>query len=277
MFWEGFPQRICIMEENSKPLTSLAWTSGQSTCPKDHIIIAATNEGASANFLKGFNQRSALYLCYSSVPETIEQVITEVVLQSEKSALPVGFAFIGEFLDPKVTVPKKKRLCVKLSPVNTADSAVSDLKLTVKSKQLGPPYTRIGDMSGLALWCKKVPVSFQKPTPKPRNITSGIRGLSFDNGIPPQTNSAIHIPAPVAGPKSYVRSPQSEHPLYESNVYGVSAIDGIPFTIHPMFESKISEPAINFSNFQDLRIKTLAEIENEYDYGFVVERSACTR
>ncbi|XP_075692435.1 multivesicular body subunit 12A [Rhinoderma darwinii] len=264
------------MEENSKPLTSLAWTSGQPTCPKGHIIIVATAEGASANFLKGFNQKSALYLCYSSTPETIEQVITEVLLLSEKSALPVGFAFIGEYVDPKVTVPKKKRLCVKLCPVNTADSAVSDIKLTVKSKQLGAPYTRIGDMSGLALWCKKVPVSLQTPTPKPRNLTSGIRGLSLDNGSPAQTTT-IHLPAPVIDPKPIVRSPQSEHPLYESNVYGVSAIDGIPFTIHPMFESKISEPTINFSNFKDLRIKTLAEIENEYDYGFVVERSACDR
>ncbi|XP_069799814.1 multivesicular body subunit 12A isoform X2 [Dendropsophus ebraccatus] len=264
------------MEENSKPLTSLAWTSGQSTCPKGHSIVVATAEGASANFLKGFNQKSALYLCYSTTPETtIEQVITEVVLLSEKTALPVGFAFIGEYVDPKVSVPKKKRLCIKLSPVSTADSAVADLKLTVKSKQLGAPYTRIGDMSGLALWCKKVPVSFQKPTPKPRNITSGIRGLSLDNGLPAQA-STVHIPALVA-PKPNVRSPQSEHPIYESNVYGVSAIDGIPFTIHPMFESKISNPAVSFSNFMDLRIKTLADIENEYDYGFVVERSACAR
>ncbi|KAG9478304.1 hypothetical protein GDO78_013351, partial [Eleutherodactylus coqui] len=199
------------MEENTKPLTSLAWTSGQSTCPKGHFIIAATTEGASANFLKGFNQKSALYLCYSSTPETtIEQVITEVLLLSEKSALPVGFAFIGEYVDARVTVPKKKRLCIKLSPVNSADSAVSEVKLTVKSKQLGAPYTRIGDMSGLALWCRKVPVTVQRPTPKPRNITSGIRGLSFDNGSPSQTNN--NVPIPVADPKPHVRSPQSEHP-----------------------------------------------------------------
>ncbi|KAG8552793.1 hypothetical protein GDO81_003068 [Engystomops pustulosus] len=265
------------MEENPRPLTSLAWTSGQTTCPKGHSIIVATTEGASANFLKGFNQKSALYLCCSTTPEVIEQVITEVLLLSEKSPLPVGCAFIGEYLDAKVSVPKKKRLCVKLCPVNTADSAVADIKLTVKSKQLGAPYTRIGDMSGLALWCRKVPVSCPKPTPKPRNITSGIRGLSLDNGTTPVQTNTIHIPPPVVNPKPYVRSPQAEHPLYEANVYGVSAIDGIPFTIHPMFESKISEPAMNIYNFKDLQIKTLAEIENEYDYGFVVERSACAR
>ncbi|KAM3911786.1 multivesicular body subunit 12A isoform 2-T2 [Leptodactylus fuscus] len=264
------------MEETSKPLTSLAWTSGQSTCPKGHIIIVATTEGASANFLKGFNQKSALYLCHSTAPELqgIEQVISEVQLLSDKTVLPVGFAFIGEYVDPKVTVPKKKRLCIKLSPVNTVDFAVSEIKLTVKSKQLGAPYSRLGDMSGLALWCKKVPVRkpppvYATPTPKPRSITSGIRGLSLDNGLPAQPNT-IQISA--SNPRPNARTPQSE-----SNIYGVSAIDGIPFSIHPMFESKISEPSVNLSNFKDLRIKTLAEIENEYDYGFVVERSACAR
>ncbi|XP_018421039.1 PREDICTED: multivesicular body subunit 12A [Nanorana parkeri] len=262
------------MDGNSKPLTSLAWTSGQSLCPKGHNLIVATMEGASANFLKGFNQKSALYLTCSTEPtsETIEQVITDVMLLSEKSPLPVGYAFIGEYIDPKITVPKKKRLCMKLTPINTAESAVAELKLTVKNKQLTAPYKRIGDMSGLALWCRNVPVSAPKPTPKPRNVTSGVRGLSLDSSSSAQPATQE---APV--PKLSRASSISEHPIYESNVYGVSAIDGIPFTIHPMFESRLAEPSIISSNLHDLRIKTLADIENEYNYGFVVERTACAR
>ncbi|XP_063791799.1 multivesicular body subunit 12A isoform X2 [Pseudophryne corroboree] len=259
--------------EISNPLTNLAWTSGQSTCPKTHTIVAATTEGASANFVKGFNQKSALYLCYSTTPESTELVITDVIILSEKSPLPVGFAFIGEYIDAKVTVPKKKRLCANWSPIHTAGSAVSEIKLTVKNKQLGPPYTRIGDMSGLALWCKKVPVSAPKPTPKPRNITSGIRGLSLDTSSPAQPSTDL-APAPVVSPKPGGKSP---NPIYEAGIYGVSAIDGIPFTIHPMFESKAAGNDIISSNFRDLRIKTLADIENEYNYGFVVERTACAR
>ncbi|KAM5145280.1 multivesicular body subunit 12A [Mantella aurantiaca] len=264
------------MEGNGKPLTGLGWTSGQSLCPKGHNIIVATEEGASANFLKGFNQKSALYLtfCTESPSENIEQVITDVMLLGEKSPLPVGYAFIGEYIDPKITVPKKKRLCMKLVPIHTAEFAVTDFKLTVKNKQPSGQYIRIGDMSGLALWCRKVPVTAPKPTPtpKPRNITTDMRGLSLDNIRPAQP---ISNEAPV--PKLSRGQSMSEHAIYESNVYGISAIDGIPFTIHPMFESRIAEPSIISPGFNSLRIKTLADIENEYNYGFVVERTACKR
>ncbi|CAI9602289.1 unnamed protein product [Staurois parvus] len=161
---------------------------------------------------------------------------------------------------------------MKLTPIHTTESAIADLKLTVKNKSLGAPYTRLGEMSGLALWCKKVPVTAPKPTPKPRNITTGVRGLSLDNENPaqPVTNQAP-VPKLSRGPSI------TEHPTYESNVYGISAVDGIPFTIHPMFDSIIVEPSIISPSFHDLRIKTLADIENEYNYGFVVERTACTR
>ncbi|KAM9327240.1 multivesicular body subunit 12A [Gastrophryne carolinensis] len=260
------------MEDGSKPLTNLAWTSSQSMCPKGHNMIVATTEGASASFLKGFNQKSALYLAYSTTPESLEQVITEVLILNEKSPLPIGCAFIGEYVDPKISVPKKKRLCIKLAPIHSAESAVAEIKLTVKNKQLGPPYTRIGDMSGLALYCKKIPVTAPKPTPKPRNVTAGVRGLSLDSGspAPPVTN-----PAPA--PKLARASSLIEHQMHEANIYGVSAIDGIPFTIHPVFESKVAEPAMLSLNYNNIQIKTLADIENEYNYGFAVERTACTR
>ncbi|PIO31045.1 hypothetical protein AB205_0073770, partial [Aquarana catesbeiana] len=147
----------------------------------------------------------------------IEQVITDVIMLNEKSPLPVGYAFIGEYIDPKITVPKKKRLCMKLTPIHTAESAVAELKLTVKNKSLGAPYTRLGDMSGLALWCKKVPVTSPKPTPKPRNITTGVRGLSLDSNSPAQP-----VKNEVPAPKLSRGSSITEHPIYESNVYGIS-------------------------------------------------------
>ncbi|XP_063289202.1 multivesicular body subunit 12A [Pelobates fuscus] len=269
------------MDEPSKPLTGLAWASGQSTCPKGHIMIVASSEGASANFVKGFNQKSAVYLCYSTAPETFDQVITDVVLVNEKSPLPVGYAYISEYIDPKVTVSKKKRLCVKLLPLNSADTVVCDVKLTTKNKQLGAPYTRIGEMSGLALWCKKVSSAILRPVPKPRNITTGIRGLSLDQSSQAQpSNSDVtpNLPSAATLSKTSGRTALSENTIYESsNIYGISAIDGIPFTIHPMFENQVKNPVMNSSGFTDFRIKTLADIENEYNYGFVVERSAAVR
>lgn len=37
---------------------------------------------------------------------------------------------------------------MKLTPIHTAESAVAELKLTVKNKSLGAPYTRLGYVTG---------------------------------------------------------------------------------------------------------------------------------
>ncbi|KAM4696682.1 multivesicular body subunit 12A [Rhinophrynus dorsalis] len=262
------------MESGSTPFTGLVWTSSQPMCPKGYNMIVATVEGASANFVKGFNQKSAVYLSYSTNPESLEQVITDVQVLSEKAALPVGYAFIGEYIDPKVNMSKKKRLCVKLMPINTAESAVCDIKLTMKNKPMGAQYFRIGDISGLAIWCKKTTVSAPKPTPKPRSISTSMKGLSVNDNSPAQP-TAVYTPVV---PKIGSRTTPSENTIYDSShLYSISAIDGIPFTIHPMFENQITNPSVRSSKFQNLKIKTLSEIENEYNYAFVVERTAAAR
>ncbi|KAG8448711.1 hypothetical protein GDO86_015689 [Hymenochirus boettgeri] len=269
------------MDNSPKPLTGLAWASGQLTCPKGYSMIVATVEGASANFVKGFNQKSAVYLCYTIVPEnqSLEQVITDIQILSEKSVLPVGYAFIGEYLDPKVSVPKKKRLCVKLTPANNAETAICEMQLTIKNKQFGTPYVRIGEISGLVLWCKSCSVTLSKPVPKPRNITSGIKGLSLDGNGTTQPVTANNNPNPALGKViPQINGRLSENTIYDSsNIYGISAIDGIPFSIHPMFENTLKKSTAVYSDFRELRVKTLSDIEDEYNYGFAVERTAAAR
>ncbi|XP_053577713.1 multivesicular body subunit 12A [Bombina bombina] len=273
---------VSVSEEPPKPLTGLAWASSQPTCPKGYTMIVATIEGASANFVKGFNQKSAVYLCYSSTQESpLEQVVTDIQMVTDKTPLPVGFAYISEFIDPKVTISKKKRLCAKLLPLNNTEQTVCEIKITMKNKQLGPPYQRFGEISGLALWCKKVNTILLRPTPKPRSVNAGIRGLSLDGASLAQSMSSATTPNPPAeklSPKTIGKSSLVENSIYDSsNFYGISAIDGIPFTIHPMFENRSPNTGVVSSSFNNFRVKTLSDIENEYNYGFVVERSAAAR
>lgn len=44
----------------------------------------------------------------------------------------------------EATVSKKKRVCVRLSPVSSVDTAVLDIKLTAKSKMMLQHYTYVG-------------------------------------------------------------------------------------------------------------------------------------
>nr|KAF6401812.1 multivesicular body subunit 12A [Rousettus aegyptiacus] len=167
---------------------------------------------------------------------------------------------------------KKKRMCVKLVPLGAADTAVFDIRLSGKTKTV-PGYLRVGDMGGFAIWCKKAKAP--RPVPKPRALSRDMQGLSLDppskpskGGLPERTLSRLGSRA------STLRRSDS---IYEaSNLYGISAMDGVPFTLHPRFEGKSCGP-LAFSAFADLTIKSLADIEEEYNYGFVVEKTAAAR
>ncbi|NXW08785.1 MB12A protein, partial [Fregetta grallaria] len=165
-------------------------------------------------------------------------------------------------------VSRKKRLYVKLLPLDAAETAVFDIKLSSKSKAL-PHYMKIGEMGSFAIWCKKGPVlkSSPPPVPKRRTISAGLKQLSL------QPTDSDHK-SPVAR-CSIKRASQHESLYDNSNIYGLSAMDGVPFTLHPKFESKLRSGSNAI--LADLNVKSLADIEKEYNYAFVVERTAAAR
>ncbi|XP_007116953.1 multivesicular body subunit 12A isoform X2 [Physeter macrocephalus] len=227
---------------DAAPLAGLAWSSASAPPPR----------GFSAN------------------PQ--ENVVVDIQVLVDKSSLPPGFSPVCDPLDSKASVSKKKRMCVKLVPLGVADTAVFDVRLSGKTKTV-PGYLRVGDMGGFAIWCKKAKAP--RPVPKPRALSRDMRDLSLDppgqpskGGFPERTLSRLGSRA------STLRRSDS---IYEaSNLYGISAMDGVPFTLHPRFEGKSCGP-LAFSAFADLTIKSLADIEEEYNYGFVVEKTAAAR
>ncbi|XP_067829293.1 multivesicular body subunit 12A isoform X2 [Heptranchias perlo] len=261
-------------DPNCYPLTGVGWASNQNTCPKEYQLITATADGSSANFAKGFSQKSGCYLCVSSllIKENPQgDIVADIQLLPDKSPLPSGFAFIGEFLDSKVTASKKKRLCIKRVPFSEADTAVFDVKLTGKSKQIVPSYTCIGELSGFVIWCRKGRVAKPKPLPKPRSIGVDMRGLSLENKSSSKREELDTLPR-LSKRRSNL---EPKDAVYSTeNIYGISAMDGVPFVLHPRFESNMNVPSANIANLQ---IKSRAEIENEYNYSFMTEKTAAAR
>nr|XP_020139578.1 multivesicular body subunit 12A isoform X2 [Microcebus murinus] len=262
---------------DAPPLAGLVWSPASASPPRGFSAVSCTVEGAPASFGKSFAQKSGYFLCLSplgSLENPQENVVADIQVVLDKSPLPPGFSPVCDPLDSKASVSKKKRMCVKLVPLGAADTVVCDIRLSGKTKTV-PGYLRVGDMGGFAIWCKKAKAP--RPVPKPRGLSRDMRGLSLDppsqsqpskGGFPERTLSRLGSRA------STLRRNDS---IYEaSSLYGISAMDGVPFTLHPRFEGKSCGP-LAFSAFGDLTIKSLADIEEEYNYGFVVEKTAAAR
>ncbi|XP_053869038.1 multivesicular body subunit 12A [Malaclemys terrapin pileata] len=262
------------------PLTGVAWASSPGAAPFGWTPITSTLEGATANFGKGFGQKSGYVLCITSTAASETSpgdVVADVQILSEKTPLPTGYIYIREFLEPKTSISKKKRICVKLVPLGVAELVVFDIMLSGKSKVV-PCYMKIGEISSFAVWCKKGHLLKPKPLPKPRNISPAMKGLSLE------TTDLDNKKTEISSEKSLTRigskyvSLKRDDSIYDtSNLYGISAMDGVPFALHPRFESSITTRTNAFSIFTDLNIKSLSDIEKEYDYAFVVERTAAAR
>ncbi|XP_018583522.1 multivesicular body subunit 12A isoform X2 [Scleropages formosus] len=248
-----------------RPLTAVAWTSSGSTCPRDFTLISTTHDGATANF-----------------NPTGGSVVSDIQLISEKDPMPHGYCYIPEYLEPKTSVFKKKRVCVRLVPLGSVEMAVLDIRVTAKSKVVLQHYTCLGDIHGYVLWSKKGPFSSPTPQAKPRSITLDIRQMSLDEPPPPlPLRPSNGPPAPPVGKLSHRRSNLETRDLSEnlydsSNINSVSAMDGVPFTLHPKFEAQ-PKGHVPEDSLKDIRIKSVQEIENEYNYTFLVEESAASR
>lgn len=277
----GHEVSMSLMERGGvRPITAVAWTSNTSTCPKDFTMINITEDGAAANFTRSFAMKSGYYLCYSKGLAG-GMVVSDIQLLSDKEAIPHGHCFIAEHLEPKANVSKKKRVCVRVVPVGSVDTAVLDIKLTAKSKMMLQHYTYVGDINGYVLWCRKGPFSNPMPQAKPRSVSLDIRKLSLEQPVPPLPLRPSN-PPPLHGKLSHRRhslqlKDNSDKPA-DSSVQGITALDGVPFSLHPKFDGQANgtNPQLN-SQLNNIRIKSLQDIENEYNYTFAVEESAAKR
>ncbi|NXN95675.1 MB12A protein, partial [Rhinopomastus cyanomelas] len=253
------------------PLTGVALAAASEAVPAGWTAITGTVEGAAANLGRGLGHRGGGVLCVrtggvQAAPGS--SVVTDLQLLSDRSPQPAGYSRVPEFPEPRPGLWRKKRLLVRLQPVEAAEMVVLELLLSGRGRVL-PLCTKIGDLGQVTLWCRKGPLprprAAPQPVPKAPGLSSGLRQLSLhspDTRAPGTDCSTKRGSAPEALPDP-------------SSLYGLSAMDGVPFTLHPRFENRLSTGSTGL--LADLTVKTLADIEREYSYGFVVERTAAAR
>ncbi|XP_075946538.1 multivesicular body subunit 12A [Anarhichas minor] len=275
----GHRDRMSLMEHGVvRPLTAVAWTSNTGTCPKDFTLISITEDGVAANFTRSFAMKAGYYLCYSK-NLTAGMVVSDIQLISDKESIPPGYCYIAEHLEAKASVSKKKRVCVRVVPVGSVDTAVLDVKVTAKSKMMLQHYTCVGDVHGYVLWCRKGLFSSPMPQAKPRSVSLDIRSISLDQPsalLPLRPSNPPH-PLPqnkLSQRRRSLKSKENSDKDADGSMQGITALDGVPFSLHPKFN--IQALQLN-SQLNNIRIKSLQDIENEYNYTFAVEESAAKR
>ncbi|NWR80345.1 MB12A protein, partial [Centropus unirufus] len=249
------------------PLTGVGWANGLLAAPPGWSAIITTVEGAAANLGKGFGHKGSGYLCVTTGGGQVAPVVTDVQVLSDRSPHPAGYTRAPEFPEPRAAVSRKKRIYVRLQPREATDTAVFDLQLSTKSKAL-PHYMKIGEMGGFAIWCKKAPLGHHGPQPQaePRTLSAGLQQLSLQAPASPQEYVGTEL--------SFRQRLITQTFCYPYHL-SLPAMDGVPFTLHPRFESRLSPGSTAL--LADLTVKSLADIEREYHYAFVVERTAAAR
>ncbi|XP_015228092.1 PREDICTED: multivesicular body subunit 12A [Cyprinodon variegatus] len=267
------------------PLTAVAWTSSAGYCPKEFTLISITEDGSAANFTRSFAMKSGYYLCFSKDLKRGE-VLSDIQIISDKDSIPHGYSYIPEYLDPKTTVSKKKRVIVRTSPVASVETAVLDIKLTARSKMLLQHYTYVGDIHGYVLWCRKGPFSSPVPKAKPRSVSLELRGLSLDEAtdsppplpLRPRNLPSAPQPSRLSSRRHSLQPRNVKETSGDSSLQAITALDGVPFSLNPDFDLQANGMALQMnSQLNDIRIKSVKDIENEYNYTFAVEESAAKR
>uniref|UniRef100_A0A2K6MNU8 Multivesicular body subunit 12A n=1 Tax=Rhinopithecus bieti TaxID=61621 RepID=A0A2K6MNU8_RHIBE len=218
---------------DSAPLAGLAWSSA--SAPRRGI--SCTVEGAPASFGKSFAQKSGYFLCLSSLgslENPQENVVADIQIVVDKSPLPLGFSPVCDPMDSsKCNGAMSTHRNLPLP--GSSDSPASSSRVAGITGMCH--YAR--DMGGFAIWCKKAKAP--RPVPKPRGLSRDMQGLSLDAASQPSKGGLLErTPSRLGSRASTLRRNDS---IYEaSSLYGISAMDGVPFTLHPRFEGKSCSP-----------------------------------
>ncbi|XP_035768970.1 multivesicular body subunit 12B-like isoform X2 [Neolamprologus brichardi] len=229
------------------PITAVGVVSSPSKAPDGYYVVAQTTDGSDADLRKDglFKSKVTRYLCFTR--KTGPDVVVDMKLTDTKDALPESFTPMQETMDTKEAAMRKRRLCVKMSPREDAKTAVCDIQITAKSKTHLVNYTCVGELNNMGIWYRLGDVRQHQPS----RVTSG---RVESDARPGTASSRIY----------------SER--HGTGLYTMTALDDVPFVISEKFSQKIPKE-MQQVNLMGITIKSLADIEEEFQYNFSTERS----
>lgn len=263
--------REALPEMSQAPITGIGMVASRGSAPQGYEVILNSDDNVEADLWKDkmFKSKTKRYLCVTRKGHG-DNVVVDMKLVGEKETLPVGFMAVQDTLDTKEPALQKKRLCVKLIPRDSTEVAVCDVKVNGRARQPPPHYTFIGELNSMGLWFKlgrvpkspfrmvRGPSAPQLPTPAP----------SPRPKMPPRQDSAP-LPALPSRFDARLDTSYQSQAIYTS---AMSAMEGVPFVLHERYATDSNN--LRQYEIPHIQLKSFKEIESEYDYDFLTERSA---
>ncbi|KAM8872186.1 multivesicular body subunit 12Ba isoform 1-T1 [Synchiropus picturatus] len=280
------------------PITGVGVVASRNRAPTGYDVVSTTTDGLDADLWKDglFKSKVTRYLCFTRVfskeNSHLGNVLVDMKLIDIKDTLPVGFIPIQETVDTQEQAFRKRRLCIKFIPRDSTEAAICDIRILGRSKQAPPQYTFIGELNNMGIWYRmgNVPRAQESShTPTTHHVQNMNSTSSTTVPAAPMPNKCIWPPSSVFHnvssdghismtlPASF-RGKNTTRPDYEhqnSNLYAISAMDGVPFMISEKFACASSD--LQQVDLIGITIKSLEDIEKEYDYSFRTEHSAAAR
>ncbi|XP_073495874.1 multivesicular body subunit 12B isoform X1 [Phyllobates terribilis] len=279
------------------PITGVGVVASRNRAPTGYDVVSQTTDGLDADLWKDglFKSKVTRYLCFtrafSRENSHLGNVLVDMKLIDIKDTLPVGFIPIQETVDTQEVAFRKKRLCIKFIPRDSTEAAICDIRILSRSKQAPPQYTFIGELNSMGIWYRmgRVPRAPESPQPSTPSSPSAVVTSASAPNLP--RHISLTLPATFRGRNN--TRPDFEN--QQSNLYAISdetcyeeqglilgSMDGVPFMISEKFACASEAKEVSLFQMQQvdllgITIKSLAEIEKEYDYSFRTEQSAAAR
>ncbi|KAL4609370.1 multivesicular body subunit 12B [Arapaima gigas] len=251
------------------PITGVGVVASRSKAPSGYDVISQTTDGLDADLWKDglFKSKVTRYLCFTRVfskeNSHLGNVLVDMKLIDMKDTLPVGFIPIQETVDTQEQAFRKRRLCIKFIPRDSTEAAICDIRIIGKSKQAPPQYTFIGELNNMGIWYRmgKVPRT-QEPSPNQPCVSQTV------------TSAATPTPAAPPNPARYsslTNVPNCILAFVHMFAYFVNFKGGFGTAV------KFCSYRLQQVDLMGITIKSLADIEKEYEYSFRTEHSAAAR
>ncbi|KAG3287995.1 multivesicular body subunit 12B [Ictidomys tridecemlineatus] len=264
-----------LPETSMDPITGVGVVASRNRAPAGYDVVAQTADGVDADLWKDglFKSKVTRYLCFtrsfSKENSHLGNVLVDMKLIDIKDTLPVGFIPMQETVDTQEVAFRKKRLCIKFIPRDSTEAAICDIRIMGRTKQAPPQYTFIGELNSMGIWYRMGRVPRNHDSSQPTTPSQSSAASTPAPNLP--RHISLTLPATFRGRNSS----RTDYEYQHSNLYAISAMDGVPFMISEKF-SCVPESMQPF-DLLGITIKSLAEIEKEYEYSFRTEQSAAAR